>query len=57
MKKYNIIIEATIESNLSPQQLKSQLVCALYNTDTWKGQFDWDSDNLRVIDYSRTEAF
>ncbi|MBU4375596.1 hypothetical protein KKH38_03785 [Patescibacteria group bacterium] len=53
---YNININAQVESKLSKKELESQLVIALYNTDTQYSKLDGVDDDLEVADYERTDA-
>lgn len=57
MKTYNILVKATVDSNLSREKLERQLVLAL-----WEGMdeemfiFDGQTEALKVIDYQETTA-
>ena len=51
--EYKIILEATLESNLSEEELNKTLVLALHDTESWFSKFDWVDDNLRVVDYQK----
>jgi len=53
---YKIKIEARIESNLSNEELESQLVVALHNTENQYSKFDGVDENLEVNDYILTNA-
>ena len=53
---YDINIRVQAESKLSKKELESQLVIALYNTDTQYSKFDGVDDDLEVVDYKITEA-
>ena len=57
MKTYNVLLKATVESNLSRENLERELVLAL-----WEGMddevfiFDGQNEGLKVIDYQETSA-
>lgn len=57
MKTYNVLVKATVDSNLSVDKLEGQLVLAL-----WEGMdeevfiFDGQTEALKVIDYQETSA-
>ncbi len=48
---HKVHIEATIESVLSPQELRDQLVVALYDVETEEQISDGDGPKLQVLDY------
>lgn len=51
--EYKITLEATVESNLSEEELNKTLVLALYDVETGYSKIDWIDDNLRVEDYQK----
>jgi predicted RNA-binding Zn-ribbon protein involved in translation (DUF1610 family) len=57
VKTYSVLVTATVDSNLSQENLERQLVLAL-----WEGMdeevfiFDGQTEGLKVIDYQETTA-
>jgi hypothetical protein len=57
VKTYNVLVEATVDSNLGRDKLESQLVLALWEgVDEKVFIFDGQTEGLKVIDYQVTSA-
>jgi hypothetical protein len=52
IQKYNVILNITIESTLSEEALREELVVALHDTETQYTKLDNIDDELKVIDYN-----
>lgn len=56
MSEYLVTIKATIDSNISAEELWRRLVIALYDTEKWYSKLDNVDQELEVIDYIETKA-
>ncbi|MBC7498492.1 hypothetical protein H7170_02500 [Candidatus Gracilibacteria bacterium] len=56
MSEYFVTIKATVNSNLSAQELGKRLVIALYDTEKGYSKLDNVDEELSVIDYIETVA-
>lgn len=54
MSEYLVTIKATVNSNLSSQELWKRLVIALYDAEKWYSKLDSVDEDLSVIDYIET---
>lgn len=51
---YDIVIEATVESNLPYEELKRRLIAWILDGD-WEFIMNFPWDKFKVIDYQKTE--
>lgn len=54
MSEYLVTIKATVDCNLSSDELWKRLVIALYDTENWYSKLDSIDEEMEVIDYIET---